>query len=241
MPARPVLASTAAFALSVILFGATADAQTMRFDFGNTGQQTLLPGWNNVIYPNPDPAPPLLAVVDSNDDLVPGVTLVVTEQFFITGVPSQLGTEAPAGDAALFPVAATDDYFFGHTGPFAGSADASNAAVKLTGLDPNLIYDFTLFSSRTGVNDNRDTAFTVTGLNSDSGVINTANNDTQVLKLLGIAPDGSNEIRIDIAAAPSNTNGNSFYYFNAMQVTAVPEPATLSLVALLSLGLARRR
>lgn len=203
-------------------FAATASAQTMLFDFGNSGQQTTINGWNNVVYPNPDPVPPLLVVVDDTGTVVPGVTFVMVDQLFINGPPSQLGSENPSGDAAAYPVSATDDYFFGHTGPFAGGEDASSGSFKLTGLDPSAAYDFTFMSSRTGVNDSRETAYTVTGTNSGSGVLEASNNDSEVLRINGISPDQQNEILVEVSAGPGNTNGNSFFYINLMEVNAVP-------------------
>lgn len=221
-----------------------AAATTMNFDFGNSGQQTLDSGWNNVLYPNPDPAPPLFAVNDSDGNVVPGVTLEVVDQFFINGPPSQLGSESPSGDAAAFPVSATDDYFFGHTGAFAGGPDNQTGGFKLTGLDQGLAYDFTFFSARNGVNDSRETAYSVTGANSDSGLLEAANNNSNVLNINGITPDGNSEIYVEVSAGPGNTNGLQFYYINLMQVsTQVPEPATGLLFAFAGIlaALGRRR
>lgn len=223
-----------------------AFATTMLFDFGNTGQQTLSSGWNNVIYPNPDPAPPLLVVVDSMGDVVPGVTLEVTDQFFINGPPSQLGTESPSGDAAGFPVSATDDYFFGHTGAFAGGEDNQTGGLTLTGLNQSWPYDFTFMSSRTGVNDSRETAYAVTGANSGNGMLEASNNDSNVLRIEGIYPDMNGEIFVEVSAGPNNTNGNGFYYINLMQVETVPEPTTVAMfafgaVALVAAGRRRSR
>lgn len=224
-------------AAALLVAVAQANATTLLFDFGNTGQQTPDSGWNNVIYPNPDPPPVVDPVVDSNGNVVAGVTLEVTDQFFINGPPSQLGSESPSGDAAAFPVSATDDYFFGHTGPFAGGPDASTAAFKLTGLDQGLSYDFTFFSSRVGVGDLRETAYSVAGLNSGNGLLEAANNDSEILEIGGIFPDANGEITVSVAAGPNNSNGLQFYYVNLMQVTTIPEPASLGLVALTCVGL----
>lgn len=219
-------------ALSAML-ASSASATTMNFDFGNIARQTADTGWNNVVYAHPAPPTPLFVVLDSNGDAVPGVTLEVTDQFFINGQPSQGGAESPAGDAAGFPVDATDDYFFGHTGAFAGNESTPTGAFKLTGLDQSQAYDFTFFSSRNGVNDNRETAFDVTGANSGSGVAVTSNNQSEVLNINGIFPDANDEISVLVQAGPNNDNGNGFYYVNLMQVsTAIPEPATGLLFAL---------
>lgn len=220
--------------LVVLLFAAPfSHATTLLFDFGNGAQQTLDTGWNNVVYPNPDPAPPLFVVFESTGAVVPGVTLEVTDQFFINGPPSQLGTESPSGDAAVYPVSATDDYFFGHTGAFAGGEDNPSGGFKLTGLDPLLTYDFTFMSARNGVNDNRETEYLVTGSNSGNGLLDAANNDSNLLEILSISPDLNNEINVEVSAGGNNSNGLEFYYINLMQVDfqAVPEPTTALLIA----------
>ncbi|TWU30426.1 PEP-CTERM sorting domain-containing protein [Bythopirellula polymerisocia] len=210
-----------------------ASAVTMSFDFGNNARLTNLSGWNDVFHASGSPTDTLFVVVDENGNAVPGVTLVETDPFYIVGQPSQGGSESPSGAAAGFPVDATDDYYFGHTGAFGGGDDNPTGGFKLTGLDQNLAYDFTFFSSRTGVNDNRETAFSVTGANVGSGVIATSNNDSEVLSLNGITPDGNSEISIAVMAGPNNDNGNGFYYINLMQVsTAIPEPTTGLLLAL---------
>lgn len=220
--------------LCALAMATPASGVTLLFDFGNLGQPTLDPGWNNVTYPNPDPAPDIDPVVSSGGAVVPGVALEFTDQFFINGPPSQLGTENPSGDAAAFPVSATDDYFFGHTGPFAGGPDNQTGGFKLTGLQQGVEHDFTFFSSRNGVNDSRETAYSVTGANSDSGVLEASNNESNVLTFAGILPDANGEIAIEVSAGPGNDNGLRFYYINLMQVDFVPEPT--SAVLLLSAG-----
>ncbi|TWT72709.1 hypothetical protein Pla123a_40080 [Posidoniimonas polymericola] len=219
--------------LACLAIATPAAATTMNFDFGNNGRQTNVPGWNNVVHDNGSPSPTLFVVFDDTGVAVPGVTLEETDEFYIVGQPSQGGSESPAGDAAGLPVDATDDYYFGHSGAFGGGDDNPTGGFKLTGLDQNLAYDFLFFSSRTGVNDNRETAFSVTGSNVGSGLTATSNNDSEVLTISGIMPDANSEIAISVSAGPNNDNGNGFYYVNLMQVsTAVPEPASGLLIAL---------
>ncbi|MEQ9460909.1 MAG: PEP-CTERM sorting domain-containing protein [Phycisphaeraceae bacterium] len=213
-----------------------AGAETLLFDFGNTGRQTS-PGWNNVVPATTT----LFATFDSNNNLTP-VGFEITDTFFQTGEPSQLGTESPSGDAAGYPVDATDDYFFGHVTAFAGADPNPYGEVKLFNLDPNSTYNFTFFGSRMGVSDIRDASYTVTGTNSLNGVLNASNNESEVLRLNGIAPDGNNEIFIGVAPGPNNSNGVGFYYINLVQVDRViPEPASVGLLGLGGLALLRRR
>ena len=229
-----------------VLLAASATAQMILIDFGRTDLQSG-PHWNNVI-----PATTILnSLVDSGGNAVPnGAGLEITNAFFQTGEPSQLGSEAPVGDAAGFLVSATDDYFFGHTTPFAGADANPLSQFKLFNLDPTATYDFTFFSSRQTVSDNRETRFTVTGSSSSFLDLNPSNNNSAVAKFLGIAPDGSNEIFVDVAPGPNNDNSNGFYYLGLLQIdiipdrSVVPEPSAVGLLGFLVAGgllLGRRR
>jgi hypothetical protein len=86
----------------------------------------------------------------------------------------------------------------------------------------------------------RETKYTVHGAASSSGVLEPANNDTDILLFLGVQPDANGEIFVDVEAGPGNTNGTGFYYINLMQMDIVPEPATIGLLALGLLGFRRR-
>ncbi len=213
----------------------TAGATTLLFDFGRTDLQTS-PGWNNVVPATTT----LFATFDSANTLTP-IGFEITDTFFQTGEPSQLGSEAPAGDAAAYPVSATDDYFFGHTTAFAGADPNPLGQFKLFNLDPGKAYDFTFFASRQVVTDIRDASYAVNGANSASGVLNASNNNTEVLKLTGIVPDANNEIFVDLTPGPDNDNSNGFFYIGLMQVDIVPEPASLSLLAAAGLCVLGRR
>ncbi|CAL1151150.1 unnamed protein product [Cladocopium goreaui] len=215
------------------LIASQASAASMQFDFGRTNLQSPFnpgtDGWNNIVPATTD----LFAIFDENGAIVPGVSLSITDTFFQTGEPSSLGSESPSGDAAGYPVSATDDYFFGHSTAFAGADPNPYGEVTLRGLDPSQVYDFTFFSARNGIGDNRDTEFIVTGANSGSGVASTGNNDTEVVKILGIAPDGNNEISVGVQAGPDNNNTIGFFYINLMDVSVgIPEPTTGVLLAM---------
>ena len=208
-----------------------ASATTLLFDFGNTGRQTA-GNWNNVVPATTQ----LFALFDSDGNIynTPNgqAGFEITDTFFQTGEPSQLGSEAPAGDAAGYPVDATDDYFFGHTSAFAGADPNPLGQVKLTNLHSARSYNFTFFASRQTVTDTRDATYAVNGANSLSGSLNASNNNTEVLRLNGITADANNEIFVDVTPGPNNDNSVGFYYFGLMQVDEiVPEPSTLFLLA----------
>lgn len=110
---------------------------------------------------------------------------------------------------------------------------------RLGGLDTSKSYNFDLYAGRDATN-TRITKYTVTGTNSANGTLTTSGtgigiggsnyNNFEFLSLSNIVPNGSGQIFVNL----EGTTGG-FGYLNAMQVTAVPEPATSALVALSSL------
>lgn len=217
-----------------------AHGDVLRFDFGSKDLQTTDVGWNNVTYDDNNPVADLTTIINSTGATVAGVGLSVTDQFFIATQPVALGTGAPAGDAADLPVSASKDFFLGHTGEFLENESTPSGAFKLTGLDPSQTYNFTFFSSRDDVSDNRETSFTVTGSNTANGLLQSSNNDANTLVLSGITADINNEIVISLEAGPNNNNSRGFYYINSLQVEIVPEPGSLALLTLGGILLTRR-
>src|SRR5690606_1889772 len=94
-----------------------------------------------------------------------------------------------------YPMTATRDSLYGNTENFNGLSDIA-PAFKLYGLDATATYSFTFFASRTGVTDNRETRFTVTGGEEKFADLDAANNQTNVVVISDIAPDGAAEITI---------------------------------------------
>lgn len=209
------------------VFAAPLSAQTLLFDFGRTDLQTN-PDWNNIVPATTT----LFALFDDGGNLYGTAGLEITDEFFQTGEPSQLGSEAPAGDAAGYPVSATDDYFFGHTTPFAGADPNPLGQVRLFNLESDKLYDFTFFASRQTVTDMREATYEVVGASTLSGDLNASNNNTEILMLSGIAPDANDEIFVNVTPGPNNDNNNGFYYIGLMQVDvrAIPEPGSALLL-----------
>jgi len=216
----------------------TASASVMYLDLGHPERQS-----NPLIFNNlTNETQSIANAIDENGTLT-GMTIDITEPFFTNGSPSQLGTETPTGLAAQFGADATDDYLFGHTGPFAGEDDNSLSTIEFGNLDANTIYSFTIFAARTGVNDNREAQYDFTGANNASGLLNASNNDSEVLILAGLLADDSGTITLDVSAGPNNDNGNGFFYLGAIRIDTrpVPSPGSLALLTTGGLFITRRK
>jgi len=119
--------------------------------------------------------------------------------------------------STLFPANATRDSLFGNTETFNGLANVT-PIFKLTGLNSSSTYRFTFYASRTGVSDNRQTRYTVTGGASATVDLNVANNIDQVASIASIAPDAAGECVVALTPGPSNNNANHFTYLGVLRV-----------------------
>ncbi|MCA9234406.1 MAG: PEP-CTERM sorting domain-containing protein [Planctomycetales bacterium] len=138
---------------------------------------------------------------------------------------------------------ATRDYFF---------TTQPSASFVLNGLNPLATYDLEFFATR-DTGGYRATQYRATDANGAmlSAILQTSGggagsaahpngNDDDTVALLGLVPDGSNSITIDML-----TNAGGFSYVGIMSITenTVPEPASLALLGLGGLAFAavRRR
>ena len=257
LPSSRRLLASAVVGLAIT--AAAADAAVVLIDFGAATTPTVTDAlgrrWNNVDSGNDQSGSPFVL---NTTDAVPtdsGYRLTVTNP--PTGVTNPVGyngvnengTTAPTGDAALrgYPATATRDSLYGNaTGAPFGNLNVEAVRLVLSNLNPNETYDLDFFASRTGVTDNRQTQYVVTGANSATALLNAANNTGTIAGVDGIVPDQSGQIIIDMTAGPANTNtANKFFYLGVLEINsnAVPEPASITL---LSMGgglalLARRR
>lgn len=215
----------------------------IQIDFGIRTQLSSNATWNNLTRTisdtgDPDPAT-LTNMIDST-----GAATTIDLAYSFTGLPGFAGISGaganydgsyPAAVSSLPSSAVRDGlYFYG---------DAV-VTMALSGLNPSLTYDFLIYGARGNNGEGAD--YAIAGLNSDSGSIsNVFNNSTETVAFTGIQPTAGGNITLTLTpevVGGLNTQAGSI---NAMTITAVPEPASIAVVAagaaLLGLQLARRR
>lgn len=187
-----------------------AEPDTVLIDFGND----LSPApWNNVTNARTDTLADLL----TSNGLNSGISLVVSDSF---NNINTTGTNMPDPSLDL-PSTATGDSFFGNVGTFGGQQQPTGG-VTLSGLNTATAYHFSIFASRTGVNDNRETQYTVTGSTVAIVTLDAANNTSLIAEVTGMLPAANGTITILAEPGPNNTNGTGFYYLGAIRMDYVP-------------------
>jgi hypothetical protein len=227
----------------------SATAAQVLIDFGAASTSTTTDGlsrsWNNVNTTNDLTGSPF--TLNNTTNLDSGYRLTISN---LSGVTNPIGfngenadgTMSPTGTVVArgYPVSATRDSLFGNTTAFNGSI-VQSVRLTLSNLNPNEIYSLAFFASRTGVADNRQTEYLITGGDLPTSIfLNATGNTGNITELTGITPDGNNQIVIDIDPGPSNNNMNGFFYLGVMEinsVAAVPEPTSLGIAGLLLGGL----
>lgn len=213
----------------VLAAWASPGAQTFLFDFGASDaitQNGPAPDdpanfWNNI---TPDiggsATGQLLGLVDTQNTPTQ-IDLQMLSPFNSSG-PNQSGTL----ESTLLPPNATRDSLYANTEAFSGFGDLT-PSFKLTGLDPELIYNFTFYASRLGASDVRETGYTVAGANASSVTLDPANNFDKVAVAGGIAPDALGAITVSLEPTARNNNGYHFIYLGAMKMEEIPEQAPI--------------
>jgi hypothetical protein len=230
-----------------------ASASVINIDFHNDrgGQAVLMtnagaapdPGtvWNEVAVPN-DGSDATFGSFEYDPD--------IDTPFTSSGLVDSEGN-ATTVTVSLNEATGTTADAFAYDGNFSGDAQfagllrdglltvgsGEELTVTLNNLTPNAVYDLYLYSA--GDKDGRSAEF-ITGSQTKAG---DADNDGAVLEdeeyviLESVLADGSGQLSFIHRTASGQEEGA----FNGMQVVLVPEPATLSLLALGGLAMARRR
>jgi lysophospholipase L1-like esterase len=207
------------FYLDDVVFKAKADtvpqtnnSGSILIDFGSTATTTS-GNWNNIT----DHQAADTKLID-DQGVVTNITLKVTEPFY-NGY-NTAGTTTTSGDASIFPSSAASDNFFGHALLWGTTPANPDGIITLSGLDASKYYSFTIFASRTGVTDNRETLYTLTGNGAAKMVtLDPANNTSKVAKLDSIRPDAAGIITFKCEAGVNNNSSNKFFFLGAMKIT----------------------
>jgi hypothetical protein len=211
-----------------------ADAQVL-IDFGNTATTTSSTGnpgyyWNNITSGG------TISLIDiTNASSGISVTATGFGGFSASGgiaIPTPGGmTGTAATEFGGLQQNAATDYIFG-TGTNTGT-------LTFSGLTAGVTYEFTIFSARNTAG-NFLTDFALNGgVAPATGQVNAQFNSSSVVVLSAQAVGTT----LSITAKNNNVGGGNFY-INAVEVVAVPEPASLTMVGAGAFGalcLTRRR
>jgi len=196
--------------------GLAAHAQTWLIDFGSAAHAPG-PGYNKVTNPG---VHTVAGLVDSANQAT-AVSLSITVPFN-TSAPNLNGTTTPTPDVGMVPNA-TRDSFFGNTAVFNGQS-APRAQLVLSGLDPARIYDFSVFASRMGAEENRQTVYRLTGMEATSLSLDPKDNEARTAVAFGVRPRADGTVVLDVQAGSSNLNAYKFFYLGAMKVVGRAPP-----------------
>lgn len=220
-----------------------ASAATVYLDLGAgalqdgpppAGYESHVYSWNTV---GPALNTTIADLVDSSGALT-GIGLVVSDSFKFTNASGQ---PLPTGAAMEFWQGANDSLYLARDN--AQPPDDTTAAITLSGLDPSSVYDFIFFGahSNLSLSGSRSLVITATGAAvASTPEYVTSGHTGNVTSLLGVAPNASGEIVLDVAFGPNAVG--SFAYLNAIKITeVVPEPASLGLLLMAAGGVLARR
>ena len=198
----------------------------INIDFGAGSTLSASP-WNN--FTSYAKGSSVIGLTDMNGTTTP-VQIEVSEAF--GGVnPNGPTTDLEVGGWSL-PKGAVEDSFYGSGG--------KESTFVLSNLNPNLIYNFSMFASRLHVTDNRTTYIQAEGINTERYAVNSTGNNyvgntTELATVNGIKPTANGKITIKIGAAADNGNSAKYFYINALQITMeeyiepLPNPETFVL------------
>ena len=180
----------------------------LNFGAGHTSD----PAWNDI-------TPALRTHADIHDSNMnpTGILLTVTDDF---GGTNRNGA-AYTTTKMLMPAEVSQSCFWGYaTGKFGNGGPRQSATLRLSHLNPELEYEFTLFSSRDKCQDLRQTTFVVQGEDTQAAALQSANNAGETVVLKDIRPTTDGQVTLTVMPGSRNTSPNHFYYLNAMTIKA---------------------
>lgn len=119
----------------------------------------------------------------------------------------------------LMPADVSASSLWGYAaGKFGGGNPRQSATLRLSHLNPELKYEFTIFSSRDKCQDFRQTSFVVQGEETQADDIQSANNSVETVTIKGVRPTADGNVTITVMPGSGNNSPNRFYYLNAMTI-----------------------
>jgi len=125
-------------------------------------------------------------------------------------------------ESIIFAPNATRDSLYGNTETWNSLTDIA-PSFKLTGLNPERVYNISFYASRLGVSDVREASYTIEGEGTAIVAFDPSNNIDSAVTAMGIVPDAMNEITISLAPTENNNNGYHFTYLGVIKVEEIPE------------------
>ncbi len=248
----PIFTRAVLSVFSLVLLASVSQAATVLIDLGvdsvanRTTTDAQNRSWNNAV-----PTTSMLALVDSTNAAT-GISLAITSP---TGLmkfadANQNGDNPAKGAAAArgYPTTATQDSLYGYTTSSGGfTVPTGPVTLTLAGFAAGQRYDFYGFATRNS-NDNRSENLLFQGAGSAVNVVydpglNTTGN---VFASGDIVASSTGQITLTLSpVAGTNVSPNQFFYLGVLEIVAVPEPASFSLLAFGvgagALGFFRRR
>lgn len=187
----------------------------INIDFG--GASTLTPEpWNNMTSFSTGSS--LIGLLDMNGSTTP---LKIEVGVAFGGVNINGPTSPLDIQSWSLPKSAIEDSFYG--------SNNKESTFILSNLNPDLIYNFSMFSSRLHLTENRTTYIQAEGINTERAVVNSTGinylgNTTELANLNGIKPKADGTITIKVGAAADNNNSSKYFHINALKITMEKEP-----------------
>ena len=175
-----------------------------------TNDRTSDPVWNDI-------TPALrthTTILDSNLNPT-GILVTVTGDFAGTNRNGAPYTTTKM----MMPADVSQSCFWGYaSGKFGQGGPRQSATIRLSHLNPDLTYEFTIFSSRVACQDFRQTSFIVQGEDTWADALQSADNTSATAVIENIRPRSDGQVTLTVMPGSLNNSPNSFYYLNAMTI-----------------------
>lgn len=150
---------------------------------------------------------------DENDSYT-NISLNVTQRF---NAMNEAGESVTNTDFNMTADISKQSYYGNSRGVWQ-NLEIRQSQLTLSGLDQNTTYNLCFYGSRSGVGDNRETKFIVSGENSKTVNLQTSKNTDETVCATNIRPDFNGNITVTVTAGDNNDNGSGFYYLAAMRL-----------------------